>query len=120
MDGAVSEVNPFVGLPVGEAGVPAIAGVARIRSRNRVAAPQSRGQGSVIDPASVAAIPAAFQFSIPARNRQPEFNFDIGIARRLQSGRHTAKCRQVAEVRGWSACLFRRNEGAGGNLPCCS
>src|SRR5262249_20640104 len=91
MDGAVREVDDFFRMAQGKAGATArmssIGGTRRIASSERIRHRSGRDRTS---PRPVA---DSLVLSIPVRSRKPDFNLDIGITRRRQSGGDAAKGR---------------------------
>ena len=106
---AIAEIDQLLGMAGSEArGVPRVPGVGR---GGRVAAPQRRRQRRVLNEAVPAAVPDLLELAVPARNRQPDFALDIGIAGGSDGHGHAAKRRQIGE----RCVAFRRLELTRGN-----
>ena len=97
----------------GEAGGPAhVPGVGR---GGRVAAPHRRRQRRVSNEAGPAAVADLLKFAVPARDRQPDFDLDIGIARGRNCRGHAAERGQIREGRVKRRVRFGRLELPRGN-----
>ena len=83
-----------------------VPGIGRAR---HVSTPKRFRHGGITDHARPAAIAHRLIFAVPARNRQPDFNFDVGIARGLQRCSQPAKRRELFESR-----ILLRGAAAGG------
>ena len=76
--------------------------VAAVRARRRVAERDGGRERLVADRARPSAVADCLQFAVPAGCRQPHFNFDVRIGRRLARQRDTTERRR---------CCHRAGEG---------
>ena len=111
--GSVRVVDELLGMPERERR--GGAGVSRVGGAGRVAAFHGARHRGVTDRPGPAAVADRLEFSVPSREGQPHFHFDVGIARRLQRRRDAAERRHALEaVRG--GARTRRRERAGCDL----
>src|SRR5579871_4606945 len=71
--------------------------MARIGGRGNIAAANSLRQRAIRDGARPSTVANAFILTVPARDGQPDFDLDVGIATGFQGRRYTAKLRQILE-----------------------
>src|SRR5215472_1731336 len=80
-----------------------------------VAAENSGGQAGIVNVSGKTAVSQPSIFSVPAAERQPDFNLDLGILGRFDGRLYAAKRRQILD-RSRRRAGARRNKLSGGNL----
>jgi hypothetical protein len=68
-----------------------IAGVSGISARRRIARGDRGGHSGIADHPGPAAVTDALEFAVPPALRQPDFDLDVGVFRRLAGHHHTTK-----------------------------
>src|SRR5262249_56318619 len=85
VDRTPSVINALLGMTDGPSGT--APGMPRIRGARGVSARQRRGEGGIGDVAVERAVANRQELAVPAGQRQPDLDLDVGFARRLQRRR---------------------------------
>jgi hypothetical protein len=80
-----------------------------------IAATNASGQRVRVDVAVPSAVAGCLELAVPARRRQPHFDLDVGLSRRLERRRNAAEGREIGELRAATASALRRRKRARGN-----
>src|SRR5262245_28381424 len=113
MFGAPREVNELFRMAQRKTSTTAY--VSSVGGRTRISCVNGLCHGRIADDSSPSSVADALKLAVPAVNREPNFNFDVGVTRGFDSYGHTAEVRKFFVGIGTSCALpfARRRELSG-------